>query len=233
MNLIDFLKSQFGIPASVIFIGSLLVCLGALWAAREALQNERKLNEKNEQIAELTNKNLQLSEENKKLIENSLAELTGGQSWAYLDVGVRTKKGVMPTSGIILEFVGKHPLTDAKITIMKREKVAESGAQTFVGFAKYDLPVIKPASLTNTNILGTWNLQGTDDIAFLVNIETRNVSIEQAIYFKRDADNNWLMGTKVQRHVPLGNGGFRPEILLERFDPGFSPDGLRWPGMFN
>jgi len=233
MNFIYFLKSQFGVSASVIFIGSLLVCFGVFWAAREALQNERRLNEKNEQIVELTNKNYQLSEENKKLIERSLAELTGGQSWAYLDVGVRTEKGIPPSSGIILQFVGSHPLTDAKINIMKREKVHDLGGQTLLGVAKFDLPVIKPISLTNTNILGTWNLDGTDDIVFLVNIETRNVSIQQAIYFKRNPENNWVMGTKVQRHVPLGNGAFRPEILLERFDPGFSPEGLYWPGMFN
>jgi len=170
MNFIDFLKSQFGVPASVIFIGSLLVCLGALWAAREALQNERRMNEKNEQIAELANKNYQLSEENKTLIEKSLAELTGGQSWAYLDVGVRTGKGISPSSGIILQFVGSHPLTDAKIDIMKREKVHDSGGQTWLGVAKFDLPVIKHISPANNNILGTWNLQGTDDIVFLVNI---------------------------------------------------------------
>jgi cell division protein FtsB len=228
--MLEFIKSQFGLPAILILIGLILSAIGGFMTAHKAWRNEKIVNNKNEEIKALAKENVNLIQENKKLTNEALAQITGGDSWAYLDVGARSAQGILPNCGIIVQLVGDHPLTSVSILFSERIKKGQ-GAALDTPLINVTLPVIQHNLMNfNDRYIGHFQLEmeKREDVWYHATINSRNGSVEQLINIKKIQNKGWLMATRVKRFIHIGNGAYKPEILLEKYDEGFPKEGFHW-----
>ena len=99
-------------PAILLLIGGILSVGGAFWAGISSSKQEKIINERNSEIAELTR-------ENKELSTKAINLITGGDSYAYYDVGARFQDGINNKIGLTLRLNGNFPLSDVTIKITR------------------------------------------------------------------------------------------------------------------
>lgn len=208
--------------AIIIFIGGLLTAFGVFLAAKQAIKDSKELDEKNKKIIELT-------QENANLAKQSLDQITGGTSWAYIKSGLETIDGIPSTPsiwGIIV--VGEIPLYDVSITISKithNTPINNVTSYTLEPFFQKDLGTVTP-SLSPESI-GIIKLSGTNKIEYLVKIKARNGEIVQHIVLVKKQDNYWTTSQKVYRRK-LSKGVSRRELLNESTRKDFPKQNIEW-----
>ena len=215
------------------WIGLLFIGIGTAFTIIGQQKLNDKSNEllqiKSDRISELSQENLKLAEKNTELSQQSLNQITGGNSWAYLSGGVPTRNGIanqpfMP----ILNHVGDNPLYDLKIKIFDIE--------TSNGIA--------PKSYTLTNILekdvGTLNktlhpesiglikLPDKGRVDYLIRLNARNGEIIQHWIFIKNTNNCWNTAKKIFKQKPNKDGSFSKIELLQQIDPDFPEKNIEW-----
>lgn len=185
------------LPTILTFIGGVLTIVGVAWAS---IRNSKT----QEQLQEISS--------------NALEQITGGDSWCYLESGFEQRQGeVVPYGYIPMQFIfeGTIPMYDISVVINKSEPY---------GLSREHLLEKNVGTLTKTH-LSTWlcklpmpKEKRTD---YFIEITSRNGQIYQhLIYIKKD-ETTWLTGTKVVRCKAVDNITFKFNTLYEYVPEGF------------
>lgn len=195
-------------PSILILIGGIMTLVGAFWSGiQSAMQNE--------QIKQLTAKNTELAEKNIDLV-------TGGNSYAYYDVGVRFENGINHKVALILHLMGNFPLSDVTIKIDQIIERTNLPTRSFdietIYTKKYSL-ITHDLFSSNTEMI-LLDLNEPNNHFIKITIISRNGEIEQQIRFLKKDNGYFCMAIKVTRYV-FKDGAFKRIELLERVDPDY------------
>jgi len=220
---IKLLKSKFGVAAFLIFLGGLISAVGALIAAKEAIDDKLAIEKKNEEIITLTKENAKLSKE-------ALDQITGGESWTYLTIGVRTTKGIPNEFGISCNVVGSNPLYDVTIEISElthKTNLPTNSTELKSIFLK-DLGTLTKSLYPD--MIGILKLPNDKSrIEYLSRLKMRNGVVNQHLIFVKKENGHWTMATKVYRFKQADNNAFKKEDLYTLIDEDFTDkDNIKW-----
>lgn len=185
------------LPTILTFIGGALTIVGVAWASIRNSETQKQLQE---------------------ISSNALDQITGGDSWCYLESGFMQRQGeVVSHDYIPLQFIfeGTIPMYDISVVINKS-----------VPYGLSREPWLKKnvGTLTKTQ-LSTWlfklPIPKKERTDYFIEITSRNGQIFQhLIYIKKD-ETTWLTGTKVVRCKAVDNLTFRFYTLYEYVPEGF------------
>jgi hypothetical protein len=201
----------------LLFIGGLLSILGAIWAG---INNEKQ----SEEIKKLT-------QENKELANKTVNLITGGDSYAYYDIGVRHADGINKNIGLRLNLVGKFALADVTIKIMRliESKNANQSNKSYhlELISDNHYPLITHDLLHSTAGLTLLDLSKLHNKYIQIIIASRNGEINQQIQFSLKKNGYYTMATKVVKYTHKENGSFDVTPLFDKKDDDF-PEPVKW-----
>lgn len=211
-------------PTILLFCGGLLSVGGALWAGISSTKQNNIINNKNEEIKVLT-------QENQALANRMVNLITGGDSYAYYEIGARHVNGIYQHVGLKLRLVGNFPLSDVTIKIV-RMIASTNPAHTTQAYdleevAEYQIPLITHDLFLPTTKLPLLDLSDEKNKYIKVSITARNGEINQIIKFEKKDNGFFSMATQVSKYTHEGNGAFKREKLFENVDPDF-PVSIDW-----
>ncbi len=153
-----------------------------------------------------------LTLKNGMLATESLARMTGGDSYVYIGPGELWDEGAFKVYILALKFVGKYPLNDVHVT------VSGTNGMDF----DHDYGLVGPSELEQGKhraFPSFWMRPGRDAETFTANINASNGAISQIIQCRK-ISGVWFMATRVWRsHAKPPN-----EILQTYIEPGYPID---------
>lgn len=210
-------------PAILLLIGGLLSVGGAFWAGINSSKQERVINDRNFEIAKLT-------VENRELSKKAINLITGGESFAYYDVGARHVEGIYKSIGLALRLDGDFPLSDVTIKISRLIESNNSNRTNkswhFEPLSDTHYPLITHDLFSRTTQMPLIELDD-NNTNILINISSRNGEIEQQMKFAKKENGYYSMATKIVRYVHTGHGSFKIEPLFENIDKDY-PESIDW-----
>ena len=211
------------ITLSTVFmtVGGILSVIGAYMAAIESSNEKDELIKRDQEIIALT-------KENSKLSFDSLNQITGGNSWAYLDKGVKQLHGIPSHPfGVNIKFVGDSPLTDVFIKLYEVEYDTNLPTRAYNLFEKLskEISIIKDS--LHKDSLGILTLPNKPRVDYLIHLKSRNGDISQHWIFMKGDNGYWSDAIKVVRYKPSKNG-FIKENLLEKIESDFPEKNIEW-----
>ncbi len=215
----SWLLSQVFTPAGVTFIGALITAAGVFWAARQQFALSSQLVAKSEQLVTKNEELAAKSEEIARLSKDSLAAVTGGDSFCYMTLTARDNEDG-PTAVVIQQ--GKYPLYDVAIRLADMriwEQAPPPGANAgqFIAAVAAE-PKFHPGNMavTSAAVVGRVPALRGDMERFNVFFSARNGFWTQLIRLRKVAG-VWTMATKVIRD----DGQPSEKLLFEKVDRGF------------
>lgn len=177
----------------------------------------------------LSKVNIKLSEINSDLTKQSLNQITGGDSWAFLSGGIPTIDGIANQPfGLVLNHVGQSPLRELNIEIYNIEfgdnTVPKSHTLTTI-FKK------EIGTLTNTLHpvpLDIIELPNEDRVDLKVKLNAINGEIIQHWIFVKKENGYWSTAKKVFKFLPNKDGGFSTKELFQEIDTDFPDISINW-----
>jgi len=202
-------------PTIFLLIGGLFTIAGAFWAGIDTAKQEKLINERNKEIAAL-------SQENKELSTKMVDLITGGDSYAYYEIGARHAEGISKNIGLRLHLVGKFPLTDVSIKVMRLIKTKETNTPNeshhIESIAEYHYSLITHELLFSSTSMPIIDISKEENRIIQISISSRNGEINQQIQFIKKKNGYYAMATKVTKYSHQGNGAFTSNTLLEKKD---------------
>lgn len=210
-RMLEMLKSLWA-PSFVVFVGGAIAVMGTLWSSRRQAS-------KNDEIAQLSKLNAELSERNSRLIsEETLAAITGGDSWFYF--GTSQQYQAEGKDARIIIFSGRHPMFDVTVTI--DTQILDLSQHRYVRVGQ---PIIQTLGTvhgyTHRLINGEMDFSTNEGVYYSIHIEARNGEILQDLYFRK-VNGRWTKADKVTRYRPQpadsAKGGFEMAELHKKID---------------
>jgi len=212
------------LPVILLFTGGLLSLLGAVMTAINSNKQENIIAGRNDEINKLTI-------ENKELSKKTINIITGGNSYAYYDVGARHVEGIYKEFGLALRLVGDFPLSDVTIKIMwiiESEIAVEGRASYEVNIlSDENYPLLTRDLFSINRPPKLINLDGNKNPYIRITISSRNGEIAQHMRFSQKENGYYSMAMKVVKYIHVGNGAFNFETLLENKDEDY-PEPIDW-----
>lgn len=214
-------------------VGLILIGLGtALTIIGQQKVNDKSndlLQVKSNKIEELSQINVKLSETNSELLKQSLDQITGGDSWAYISSGLHTLQGI-PNQPfmLVLNHIGDYPLYDLKIEIFEAEfsKEATPKSHTLTKVFAKDIGTLNKNM--HPESVGIIELPNKIRVDYLVKLKAKSRTITQHWIFIKKEDNYWSTALKVFTFKPNKDGSFSKVELFQRMDADFPEKKINW-----
>ncbi len=215
------------------FAGIIFIALGtALTIYGQQIINTKSsesLQKKSDESIVLSQLNIKLSEINSELTRQSLNQITGGDSWAYLAGGIPTLEGVANQPFmLVLNHVGKDPLREVKVEISNIEFNNNTINKSHTLRSIYTKEI---GSLPNTlqpKSLDIFMLPNKNRVDLKVNLNALNGEIIQHWIFIKKENGFWTTANKVFKFIPNKEGGFSKVELFEKIDTDFPVKDISW-----
>lgn len=200
----SWISNNIGGPAVLIFVGVLISAAGALWASKQQAASERRIGQKNEEIAKLS-----------KQIAHSV---TGGDSFCYLAFSLPDKGGTKAILAVVHK--GNFPLYDVSVRIVDLDKfdIHVKGKQkpTLDNIQKTEQVInIGNLSPSHAATLHPWMLPKSGEARYNIFISARNGFVTELVRLKR-INGKWASAYRVE-----AGPGREPGILYEKIDTDF------------
>lgn len=193
------------VPAVLVFIGSLIAAIGAIWAAGQQANSEQELRKKSEEIADLN-----------RLIASSI---TGGDSFAYIVPTFFKNPEDLPALTIIHQ--GKYPLYDLTVRIVDLAKFEDmvtrdhSVNEMLENEIRFSVGNLAP---NQASMLRRFPITG-DSLRWNVFFTARNGFFTELLRVRR-VDGEWKVALKVE-NTPTSEP---VQTFLEKVDDGYPLD---------
>jgi hypothetical protein len=215
------------------WIGILVIGIGtALTIIGQQKVNDKSndlLQAKSNKIEELSQVNLKLSEINSELLRQSLNQITGSDSWAYVSSGLHTLQGIPNQPFMMnLNHIGDYPLYDLKIEIFEIEfsKDANPKSQTLTKVFGKEVGTLNKSM--HPESLGIIELPNKKRVDYLIKLKAKSRTITQHWIFIKKEDNYWSTAQKIFKFKPNKDGSFSIIELLQRIDADFPEKNISW-----
>lgn len=210
----------------VIAFGTILTIIGQ---QKTNNLNNKLIQEKSDKITEMSQENIRLSEKIVELSKQSINQITGGDSWAYVSSGLHSKSGVPNQPfGLKLNHVGDNPLHDLIIEISEVEYSTGSSQKSYTLKQIFNKEVGTLSKSIYSEPLGILELPNKNRAEYKVKLKARNGEIMQHWIFIKREGNYWSTAMKVVKFKPNKDGGFSKVNLYEKIDDGFPDTNLVW-----
>ena len=195
-------------PIYLIAVGGLMAIFGAFWLNYNANKSNEKLRIQSENVINI---------------------LTGGDSFIYLNIGIRTSNGLVNDSSGIFTLArhGNNIIPSAKISLYRVTR--DSTSREMAPISEESFSSIGPSFFWPT-FVGRYELPSQKRLAeYVVKIVLPNGNYSQHIILKKDDANRWFYGSSIFKYHEYGNGSFQNKLIHQDIDQGWmKSQELRW-----
>lgn len=192
-------------------------------------KSNASLQKKSDENIALSKVNVRLSEINSDLSKQSLDQITGGDSWAFLSGGISTLDGMANQPFmLVLNHVGQSPLRGLNIEIynIKFSDNTVPKSHTLTTIFKKEV-----GTLANTLYpvsLDIIELPNEDRVDLKVKLNAINGEIIQHWIFVKKENGYWSTAKNVFKFLPNKDGGFSRKELFHEIDTDFPETSINW-----